>query len=72
MKKKFVVEVSVDESLWNMYNEYSSNQIKLKFKNSYIRKDSNGSGINYNIWVPKTYEEWFNKIKFPKKGKKND
>ena len=53
-----------------MYNQYSCDQINLKFKNSYIRKNNNSSGINHDIWIPKTYEEWFNKIKFPKKGRK--
>ncbi len=68
MKKKFVVEVSIDKPLWDMYNQYSCNQMRLKFKNSPTRKDNDGSGINYNIWVPKSYEEWFSKIKFPKEG----
>jgi len=26
--------VSIEEPLWDMYNEYSCNQIKLKFKNT--------------------------------------
>ena len=34
----------------------------------YIRKNNDGSGINHDIWIPKTYEEWFNKIIFPKEG----
>ena len=68
MKKKFIVEVSIDEPLWDMYNQYSCNQIKLKFKNSYMRKDNDDSGINHDIWIPKTYEEWFSKIIFPKEG----
>tara|TARA_R100001198_G_C5024953_1_gene93603 strand:+ start:96 stop:314 length:219 start_codon:yes stop_codon:yes gene_type:complete len=69
VKKKFIVEVSVDEPLWDMYNKYSCNQMKLKFKDS--RKVDNPI-IHHDIWIPKTYEEWFNKIKFPKEGKKND
>tara|TARA_Y100000813_G_C23887459_1_gene223264 strand:- start:209 stop:421 length:213 start_codon:yes stop_codon:yes gene_type:complete len=70
VKKRFIVEVSVDEPLWDMYNQYSCNQVKLKFKDS--RKIDNPT-INHDIWVPKTYEEWFSKIKFPKEGQtKND
>ena len=68
MKKKFIVEVSIDEPLWDMYNQYCCNQINLKFKNTYMRKDNDGSGINHDIWIPKTYEEWFSKIIFPKEG----
>ena len=65
MKKKFIVEVDIGEPLWDMYNQYSCNQIKLKFKDS--RKIDNP--IIYNdIWIPKTYEEWFSKIIFPKEG----
>ena len=53
-----------------MYNQYSCNQVKLKFKDS--RKIDNPT-INHDIWVPKNYEEWFSKIKFPKEGQtKND
>jgi len=70
VKKKFIVEVDIGKPLWDMYNQYSCDQINLKFKNSYMRKNNNSSGINHNIWIPKTYEEWFNKIKFPKKGRK--
>jgi len=68
VKKKFIVEVDIGIPLWDMYNQYSCNQIKLKFKNSYMRKDNDDSGINYDIWIPKTYEEWFSKIIFPKEG----
>ena len=65
MKKKFIVEVDIGEPLWDMYNQYSCNQIKLKFKDS--RKIDNPIIYN-NIWIPKTYEEWFSKIIFPKEG----
>ena len=68
MKKKFIVEVDIGIPLWDMYNKYSCNQINLKFKNTYMRKDNDGSGINHDIWIPKTYEEWFSKIIFPKEG----
>ena len=54
MKKKFIVEVDIGKPLWDMYNQYSCNQINLKFKNSYIRKNNNSSGINHDIWIPKT------------------
>tara|TARA_R110001592_G_scaffold201901_1_gene451103 strand:+ start:73 stop:279 length:207 start_codon:yes stop_codon:yes gene_type:complete len=67
VKKKVIVEVSIEEPLWDMYNEYSCNQIKLKFKNT---RKNNKPVINHSIWVPTTYEEWFNKIKFPKEGQK--
>ena len=65
MKKKFIVEVDIGKPLWDMYNQYSCNQMRLKFKDS--RKIDNP--IIYNdIWIPKTYEEWFSKIIFPKEG----
>ena len=70
MKKTFVIEVDIGKPLWDMYNEYSCKQLKLKFKNTYLRKGNNGSGIKKDIWIPKSYEEWFSKIKFPMIGRK--
>ena len=55
---------------WNLYFQYKGKQMELKYVNSEMRKGNDGSGINYDIWIPKTYEEWFNKIKFPRKGLK--
>ena len=68
MKKKFIVEVDIGKPLWDMYNKYSCNQINLKFKNTYMRKDTDGSGINPGRWIPKDYEEWFSKIIYTKEG----
>mgnify|MGYP003119694483 FL=1 len=42
--------------------------MELKYVNSEMRKGNDGSGINHDIWIPDSYEEWFNKIIFPKEG----
>jgi|TARA_E500000305_G_scaffold9713_2_gene6692 hypothetical protein len=53
---------------WNLYFQYKGKQMELKYVNSEMRKGNDGSGINYDIWIPDSYEEWFSKIIFPKEG----
>jgi hypothetical protein len=70
MNKIFVTEIDIDEPLWDKYNAYSCAQLKEKYKDTYIKGGLNQKGIKKDIWIPKTYDEWFKEIKFPKIGKK--
>ena len=71
MDKTFVIEIDIDEPLWDKYNAYSCAQLKEKYKDTYIKGGLNQKGIKKDIWIPKTYDEWFKEIKFPKIGKKS-
>tara|TARA_Y100001963_G_scaffold158713_1_gene259333 strand:+ start:1058 stop:1252 length:195 start_codon:yes stop_codon:yes gene_type:complete len=62
-------------NLKDIYHRYCCFQLNEKFKDAREEGKKTGdftSKINHDIWIPKSFDEWFLKIKFPNIGKKKN
>jgi hypothetical protein len=62
-------------NLKDIYHRYCCFQLNEKFKDAREEGKKTGdftSKINHDIWIPKSFNEWFRMVKFPDIGMKND
>jgi|TARA_R110002020_G_scaffold59967_2_gene162986 hypothetical protein len=62
-------------NLKEIYSRYHCAQLAEKYKDTYEEGKKTGdfeSNINHDIWIPKSFDEWFRMVKFPRIGRKNN